>query len=56
MEYSISEYRNGYSPVMQVPHQSNYNIIANVAVPSNTPSGLTHLHCVVLIIDKMRIS
>jgi len=35
MEYSISEYQNGYSPVMQVPHQSNYDIIANVAVPSN---------------------
>jgi len=35
MEYPISEYRNGYSPVMQVPHQSNYDIIANVAVPSN---------------------
>jgi len=35
IEYPISEYQNGYSPVMQVPHQSNYDIIANVAVPSN---------------------
>jgi len=35
MEYPISEYRSGYSPVMQVPHQSNYDIIAKVAVPSN---------------------
>jgi len=35
MEYPISEYQNGYSPVMQVPHQSNYDIIVNVAVPSN---------------------
>jgi len=36
MEYPISEYQNGYSPVMQVPHQSNYDIIVNVAVPFNT--------------------
>jgi len=43
MEYPISEYWNGYSLVMQVPHQSNYDIIANVAVPSNTIEFLLDL-------------
>jgi len=56
IEYPISEYRNGYSPVIQVPHQSNYDIIVNVAISSNTLPGLTHSHCVVLTIDKIQIS
>jgi len=47
IEYSISEYQNGYSPVMQVPHQSNYDIIVNVAVPSNNNNLMHNIaHCV----------
>jgi len=34
MKYPINEYQNSYSLVMQVPHQSNYDIIANIAIPS----------------------